>query len=150
MEKEEKEGSEERNWTLLPSCGKEAQNLDIIFACDGAASVGQIGNQVAIDLTNRGIGARMCCTTAVGAGSELHVNIGKNAKRVIVINGCANKCASKIMEQHGIKIDYEYTISEMGIKKIPTLDFDKEDVKRVADQIAENIGINSDKGSRNI
>jgi uncharacterized metal-binding protein len=143
MEEEKKEVSEVKNWNLLPSCGKEAVNLDIIFACDGAASVGQVGNQVARDLTNKGIGARMCCSAAVGAGSEPHVNIGKNAKRIIVINGCANKCVSKIMEQRGIKVDYEYTISEMGVKKVPTLDFDEEDVKRIAEQIAEETGMNS-------
>jgi len=132
---EETKNEVNKNWNLLPSCGKEATNLDIIFACDGAASVGQVGNEVAKDLTNRGVGARMCCTAAVGAGSEVHVNIGKNAKRVIVINGCANKCTSKIMEQRGIKVDYEFTISEMGVKKIPTLDFDPEDVKKIAEII---------------
>jgi len=142
---EETKNEVNKNWNLLPSCGKEATNLDIIFACDGAASVGQVGNEVAKDLTNRGIGARMCCTAAVGAGSEVHVNIGKNAKRVIVINGCANKCTSKIMEQRGIKVDYEFTISEMGIKKIPTLDFDPEDVKKIAEIIAEKVGYNNNK-----
>jgi uncharacterized metal-binding protein len=142
---EETKNEVNKNWNLLPSCGKEATNLDIIFACDGAASVGQVGNEVAKDLTNRGVGARMCCTAAVGAGSEVHVNIGKNAKRVIVINGCANKCTSKIMEQRGIKVDYEFTISEMGIKKIPTLDFDPEDVKKIAEIIAEKVGYNNSK-----
>jgi len=142
---EETKNEVNKNWNLLPSCGKEATNLDIIFACDGAASVGQVGNEVAKDLTNRGVGSRMCCTAAVGAGSEVHVNIGKNAKRVIVINGCANKCASKIMEQRGIKVDYEFTISEMGIKKIPTLDFDPEDVKKIAEIIAEKVGYNNNK-----
>jgi len=142
---EETKNEVNKNWNLLPSCGKEATNLDIIFACDGAASVGQVGNEVAKDLTNRGVGARMCCTAAVGAGSEVHVNIGKNAKRVIVINGCANKCTSKIMEQRGIKVDYEFTISEMGVKKIPTLDFDPEDVKKIAEIIAEKVGYNNNK-----
>ena len=147
MEEVKKEVTEGKSWNLLPSCSKEAGNLDIIFACDGAASVGQVGNQVARNLTNRGIGARMCCTAAVGAGSEPHVNIGKNAKHVIVINGCANKCASKIMEQRGVKVDHEYTISEMEVKKVPTLDFDEEDVKRIAEKIAEETGLNSNKKS---
>jgi uncharacterized metal-binding protein len=142
---EETKNEVNKNWNLLPSCGKEATNLDIIFACDGAASVGQVGNEVAKDLTNRGVGARMCCTAAVGAGSEVHVNIGKNAKRVIVINGCANKCTSKIMEQRGIKVDYEFTISEMDVKKIPTLDFDPDDVKKIAEIIAEKVGYNNNK-----
>ncbi|MGC9101238.1 MAG: putative zinc-binding protein [Caldisericum sp.] len=145
MEEEKKEVTEGKGWNvfkLLPSCGKEAANLDIIFACDGASSVGQVANEVAKDLTMRGVGARMCCTAAVGAGSEAHVNIGKNAKRVIVINGCANKCTSKIMQQKGIKIDYEYTISEMNVKKAPTLDFDEKDVEKIAEKIAEDVGYN--------
>ena len=125
----------------LPVCAVDAEKLDIIFACDGAASVGQVGNQVAIELTNAGGSARMCCTVAVGAGSEQHVGIGKRAKRVIVINGCANRCASKIMEQRGVNVEHEYVIAKMGVTKRPTLDFDEADAKRIAHQIAQEIGL---------
>jgi len=31
---------------FLPSCHKEAEKLDIIFTCSGAASVGKIGHEV--------------------------------------------------------------------------------------------------------
>jgi len=130
----------EKSWNLLPGCHKEAENLDIIFACDGAASVGQVANYVAIDLTNRNIGARMCCTAAIGAGSETHINIAKRAKRVIVINGCASRCVSKIFEKLGIKVDFEFVIQDLGVKKIPTLDIDDEEAKRIADEIAEKVG----------
>jgi uncharacterized metal-binding protein len=125
----------------LPMCAVDAEKLDVIFACDGAASVGQVGNQVAIDLTNAGGNARMCCTVAVGAGSEQHVNIGKRAKRVIVINGCTNRCASKIMEQRGVEVDQEYVIAKMGVSKTPTLDFNQADVERIAAQIAQETGL---------
>ncbi|MCE4606252.1 MAG: putative zinc-binding protein [Desulfurococcales archaeon] len=37
----------EREYTLLPSCSKYAPNLITIAACDGASSVGQLGNEVA-------------------------------------------------------------------------------------------------------
>jgi len=125
----------------LPACGVDAEKLDIIFPCDGAASVGQVGNHVAIDLTNAGGSARMCCTTAVGAGSEQHVGIGKRARRVIVINGCANRCASKVMEQRGVEVAHEYVIAKMGVSKIPTLDFGEADVARIAAQIAQEVGL---------
>jgi uncharacterized metal-binding protein len=131
---------DEKSWNLLPRCQKEAENLDIIFACDGAASVGQVANYVAIDLTNRNIGARMCCTAAIGAGSETHINIAKRAKRVIVINGCASRCVSKIFEKLGIKVDFEFVIQDLGVKKIPTLDIDDEETKRIADEIADKVG----------
>jgi len=38
-------------WQLLPVCSKEAERLDIILVCDGAASVGQVGHEVAVKLT---------------------------------------------------------------------------------------------------
>ena len=125
----------------LPMCAVDTEKLDIIFACDGAASVGQVGNRVAIDLTNAGGSARMCCASAVGAGSEQHVNIGKRARRVIVINGCANRCVSKIMEQRGVEVDHEYVIAKMGVSKVPTLDFSEADVERIAAQIAQETGL---------
>ncbi|MFN3411363.1 MAG: putative zinc-binding protein [Exilispira sp.] len=57
----------------------------------------------------------------------------------MVINAFANKCASKIIEQKGIKATFEYTISEKDVEKIPTLDFDQEDVDRITDEIVKNI-----------
>ncbi|MCD6121495.1 MAG: putative zinc-binding protein [Spirochaetales bacterium] len=131
------ENKETANWNLLPSCGKEAEGLDIILACDGAASVGQVGHEVAVDLTKRDGGARMCCLSAVAADSKTHVGIAKRARRLIVINGCANRCASKILEQKNIPYTYEATISELDVKKIPTLDFSRKDVDRIAEKIAE-------------
>ena len=43
---------QEKNQRILPLCAKEAEKLNIILACDGAASVGQVGHQVAVNLTN--------------------------------------------------------------------------------------------------
>ncbi|MBC7194624.1 MAG: putative zinc-binding protein, partial [Caldisericia bacterium] len=83
---------------LLPHCSKEANNLDIILACDGASTVGQIGHEVAVRLTKNKEGTRMCCVTAIGANSKTHVDIAKNAKRLIAINGCAMECTSKILK----------------------------------------------------
>jgi len=133
--------SVDKEFRRLASCAVEAEKLDIIFPCDGAASVGQVGNRVAIVLSNAGGNARMCCTTAVGAGVERYVGIGQRARRVIVINGCASRCASKVMEQHGIEVDHEYVIAEMGVNKIPTLDFSEADVERIAEQIAKEVGL---------
>lgn len=126
---------------FLPSCHKEAENLDIIFTCSGAASVGKIGHEVGVLLTNAGQNARLCCTTAVAAGSEMHLDIGKRAKKVIVIDGCPMKCATKVIEKAGIKIDHSFTVTDFGIAKQPTLDISDEDVLKVALAIAEKVGM---------
>lgn len=129
-----------KNWQVLPGCSKEAKNLDIILACDGASSVGQIGHEVAVKLTKENPdSARMCCITAVGANSKVHVDIAKKARRLIVINGCQMECASKVVKDTGIKPDYEITVAKEGIKKLPSLDFDNKDVEKIADKIVNEV-----------
>ena len=129
----------ETKWNLLPVCSKEAENLDIILACDGAASVGQVGHDVAVKLTKEQQGARMCCLSAVAAESKPHVGIAQKARRLIVINGCANKCASVILQKLNIEPSYEIVIAKEGVDKIPTLDFDPQDVGRIARKIAADV-----------
>lgn len=124
---------------LLPKCSEEAQNLDIILACDGAASVGQVGHEVAVKLTKEQKDARMCCLSAVAAESKPHVKIARDAKRLIVINGCANRCASRILERLQIQPSYEITIAKEGVDKVPTLDFDEKDVTRIAAKIVSDL-----------
>jgi len=124
---------------LLPRCTQEAENLDIILACDGAASVGQVGHEVAVKLTKEHEEARMCCLSAVAAESKPHVSIARKAKRLVVINGCANLCASNILNRLGIEPDYEITIAKEGVEKIPTLDFDEKDVIRITNKIVKDL-----------
>lgn len=131
--------SKMENWELLPMCSKEAENLDIILACDGAASVGQVGHAVSVKLTREVAGARMCCLSAVAAESKPHVEIAKKARKLIVINGCQNQCASKILERLGIERTYETIIAKEGVDKKPTLDFDEDDVERIAEKIRAEV-----------
>ena len=130
----------EKNYQILPGCAEEAEGLDIILACDGASSVGQIGHEVAVKLTKENPeSARMCCITAVAAGSKIHVGIAEKARRLIVINGCQLECASKVVKSRGIEPDYEITVAKEGIKKLPSLDFDEEDVKKIAEKIVKDL-----------
>ncbi len=124
-------------YTLLPSCSKYAPNLIIVATCDGASSVGQVGNEVARILTKKYPKlVRMCCLAAVASGSPTHVKIFRDAKAVIAINGCPLKCASKVLRQHGIEPAYEATIAELGVPKAPTLDFDPQTAHKIAEKIA--------------
>jgi len=112
---------------------------DIILACDGAASVGQVGHEVAVKLTKEIEKARMCCLSAVAAESKPHVAIAQKARKLIVINGCANECASKILQKLNIEPSYEIVIAKEGVDKKPTLDFDEEDVERIAAKIEQDV-----------
>ena len=122
---------------MLPICGKEAENLNIILACGGAANVGLIGYLAAVELTKEGK-ARMCCVTPIGVKMPFYVDIAKRAKKLIVINGCQNQCAKKVTEQAGVKIDHNFIVAEM-IKKIPTFDIKDEDIKLVKDKVEKEL-----------
>jgi uncharacterized metal-binding protein len=118
---------------ILPLCYKVAEHENVIWVCDGAANVGQIGHAVGVLLTNLDK-ARMCCTTAVAAGSRPHLEIAEKAMKNIVINGCGNRCASKVLEKAGKRIDYEIDISKY-LQKVPTLDIYEADVKKIAEVV---------------
>jgi len=81
----------------------------------------------------------MCCLSAVAAESKPHVNIAKKSRKLIVINGCQNLCASKILKRLEIEPSYEITIAKEGVDKVPTLDFDDEDVERIAEKILKDV-----------
>ncbi len=128
------------NWQRLPGCHQKADNLDIILVCDGAASVGQVGHEVGVKLTKvMPQEFRLCCLAAIAAGSKLHLELAQKAKKLIAINGCGNKCVTKILEQRGMKPTYEFNIVEEDVEKVPTLDFDEADVDRIATKIAQTI-----------
>jgi uncharacterized metal-binding protein len=124
---------------ILRLCYEVAEHENVVWVCDGAANVGQIGHAVGVLLTNMDK-ARMCCTTAVAAGSKPHLKIAEKAKKNIIINGCGNRCASKVMEKAGERIDYEIDISKY-LQKVPTLDIYQADVKRIAEIVMKETSI---------
>jgi uncharacterized metal-binding protein len=68
------------------------------------------------------------------------LEIAERAKKNIVINGCANRCASKIFEKAGERIDYEIVLSKY-LQKVSTLDFYVGDVKKITDIIVKEANI---------
>jgi uncharacterized metal-binding protein len=123
-------------YQLLPHCATHAKDLIIIATCDGASSTGQIGNEVARRLTKTFPNlVRMCCLSAVAAGSKTHLDIFKNAKAVIAVNGCQLMCASNILKGKEISITYEVVVAKEGINKLPSLDFSDEEVSKIADKV---------------
>ena len=126
-------------YQLLPHCATHAKDLIIVATCDGASSTGQIGNEVARRLTKTYPNmVRMCCLSAVAAGSKTHIDIFKNAKAVIAINGCQLMCASKALRDKGVQTSYEIVVAKEGVDKLPSLDFSDEEVEKIADKIVND------------
>jgi uncharacterized metal-binding protein len=94
-------------------CSDQAKTL--VVACSGSSNVGQISNNVMIELHARGYGNAFCLA-AIGAGHSGFVETAK-AARMIVIDGCPVGCGEKTFENHGIQPTRHIIVTEFGIEK---------------------------------
>ena len=76
-------------------------NTTLIAACSGRSNVGQIANQVMVEVDKMG-GAKSFCLAGVGAGLSGFVESAK-AGRVIVVDGCPMGCGKKVLEKYDVE-----------------------------------------------
>ena len=88
----------------------------VVFTCSGAANVGQIANQAAVDLQQEGI-AKMLCLAGIGSHNEDMIALGKHADRVVGIDGCPVACTKKALEHAGVFMTDHVIVSGLGVKK---------------------------------
>jgi uncharacterized metal-binding protein len=93
-----------------------SSNPKLIFACSGAADVGEIADRTARKLHREGKG-KMYCLSGIGAGLSGFIDTTKTAGKMLVIDGCPIDCAKKIMEKAGFsKFDY-IRVTDQGFEK---------------------------------
>jgi len=100
-----------------------------MFSCSGGCNVGQIANAAAYRLATGGTG-KMACLAAVSAGMPGPVTGAKQARMVLVIDGCPVKCAAKTLEKVGIRPTHHVLVTDLGLKKVDDLRHSPEDVDR--------------------
>ena len=88
----------------------------LIFACSGAADVGEIADRAARELRSQGAG-KMYCLAAIGGNVEQYLTATKGADAVLAIDGCPVACAKKVLDNAGIT-GYKYVqITSLGYEK---------------------------------
>lgn len=110
-------------------CACEAANIGL-YACSGASNVGQIANQVAIELTKKGKG-RMMCTAGIGGRIPGIMKSTEGTDEIVVIDGCSLSCTKKSLELAGFTIGTHVVITELGVVKNKQLDVDATEVNEV-------------------
>lgn len=108
-----------------------------IFYCGGAmSSAGELTGVAAFEVLNR-LGPQevgMGCVSALAAGVPKHFRTMQGLERVVVIDGCPNACARKIVEKTGARMDaYVNLGKDLKIKKIgpfKPLAYSQEDFER--------------------
>jgi uncharacterized metal-binding protein len=67
---------------------------ELIFACSGAADVGEIADRAARKLTKDGTG-RMFCLAGVAARKDGIMKTTETASKIVAIDGCSLDCVKK-------------------------------------------------------
>lgn len=108
----------------------------LLFACAGGSNVGQISNEAAIKLEQRGIG-RLYCLAGIGGHVESMVKHTGSAPCTIAIDGCEVCCARKTLEHAGIAPTVHVVVTELGIAKQRVFDYPQEQVEQVVDAVLQ-------------
>ena len=88
----------------------------LIFACSGAADVGEISDRAARKLTNNGNG-KMFCLAGIGGRVSDIMKSTNVASAILAIDGCKTNCARKCLIEAGF-IDFKHLqLSELDLPK---------------------------------
>ncbi|PKN75282.1 MAG: hypothetical protein CVU52_06230 [Deltaproteobacteria bacterium HGW-Deltaproteobacteria-10] len=89
--------------------------IKLIYACSGAADVGEIADRVARKLRAEGF-AKMTCLAGIAAGLSSYLQSAKGTAENITIDGCKKACAKKTLERIEVT-STSYVLTELGLVK---------------------------------
>lgn len=95
-------------------CAKGANTL--IFACSGAADVGEIADRAGRKLTRERTG-KMFCLAGVGGRVASVLKTTSAADRILAIDGCTQNCASACLAEAGFADFASLKLAELGMEK---------------------------------
>lgn len=88
----------------------------LIFACSGAADVGEVADRAARQLTRAGIG-KMYCLAGIGGGIPLILENTRAASSILAIDGCPASCASMSLKKAGFSNYAQVQLAALGMEK---------------------------------
>jgi len=88
----------------------------LIFACSGAADVGEVSDRAARILANQGAG-NMFCLAGIGGKVSGIVKSAQAASDILVIDGCKLDCAKRCLAEVGITDITHVRVTDHGFNK---------------------------------
>ena len=119
---------------MANGCCASDTNETLIFTCAGEAHSGQVCNRAGIGLAQEKVG-NLFCVAAMGAGIPEKLDRARNAGKRVVIDGCEDHCARKIMEMAGLPVEVHVDVTQLGIEKKPEQPQLIHDAKRVVEEV---------------
>jgi uncharacterized metal-binding protein len=108
----------------------------VILACSGGSNVGQLANQVAVELTQEGFG-KFFCLAGVGAHLSGFVKSVRDIPHLVVIDGCEVGCAKGILEQAEVPRRSHLVITDLGITKNKDMNLKREEIDQVKQAVKD-------------
>ena len=109
----------------------------LIFACSGAADVGEVADHAARKLRDDGEGM-MFCLAGVGGRVSGIMKTTEAAERVLAIDGCPLDCVRNCLEQAGFSEFEHLRLADLGLIKGST-EVSEQNVNRVAEEGAARL-----------
>lgn len=88
----------------------------MVFACSGAADVGEISDRAARRLTQDGSG-KMFCLAGIGGRVSGIMKTAKSAEKILAIDGCSLNCVKNCLEQAGFSNFTHLQLADLGLEK---------------------------------
>src|SRR5512133_750781 len=117
--KEQKESPEQKE--PLPGRLNETKNSSgkrrstLIFACSGLSNTGKLTMQAASTLAFRR--PDLYRAAAALKGTDAVEDALSEGFRVLALDGCEDRCATKKLDEAGIQADVYLMVTELGIEK---------------------------------
>jgi uncharacterized metal-binding protein len=88
----------------------------LVFACSGAADVGEIADRAARNMTKNGNGSMFCLA---GIGGKIPGIIKKTqaASKVLAIDGCELDCVKSCLQEAGFAGFEHFRVTDLGMQK---------------------------------
>lgn len=123
-EKQQHRGKEEETMTQpmewQPGMGTHENAIFVCFG--GLSNTGYITALAGMEAV-RTVGlkkAAIFCLAGLPVGVSMVLAKARAARKVITVDGCANNCAKKLVEQAGLPIAKAITLAvDLGVKKVP-------------------------------
>ncbi len=109
----------------------------LVFACSGAADVGEIADRAARKISREGSG-KMFCMAGLGGRIGGILKTTEAAEAILAIDGCPLNCVKANLEQAGFKAFKHLQLADLGLEKGKS-PATEENVSKVAAQAAQLI-----------
>ena len=88
----------------------------LIFACSGAADVGEISDRAARNMSRDGTG-KMFCLAGIAGRIPGIMKMTESASQILAIDGCELDCVKNCLGNAGFKEFEHFRVTDLGMEK---------------------------------